>query len=259
MHLVCWTARRDAGDSNPARVEILFKISFPHAPLANWTLMSSWAHCQWDDETVRKRIGHPPSYAKAKKMKSLTLHTHGCHIASLRECSFLVFFVLIVIISLLFFYCYYFSLLVYIYVFIAIISLLLFLFLLLLFLFFYFCFYCYYFSSSIFVFLVIISLLLFFWLLLLLFLFFCFWLLVLLFFTSLFLVFIVIGCDFLGIDQRRSHMTAVEKPSTCLSFHSVFLCCFQVGIIWLLLTAGQKIEARRRQLGREEFLYKSKK
>jgi len=184
LHLVCWTASRDAGDSNPARVEILFKISFPHAPLANWTLMSSWAHCQWDDETVRKRIGHPPSYAKAKKMKSLTLHTHGCHIASLRECSFLVFFVLIVIISLLFFYCYYFSLLVYIYVFIAIISLLLFLFLLLLFLFFYFCFYCYYFSSSIFVFLVIISLLLFFWLLLLLFLFFCFWLLLLLFVTS---------------------------------------------------------------------------
>src|SRR6218665_2974700 len=30
-----------------------------------------------DDETVRERTGHPPLYAGAKKMKSLTLHTHG--------------------------------------------------------------------------------------------------------------------------------------------------------------------------------------
>jgi len=28
------------------------------------------AHYQWEDEMVRKRTGHPPSYAKAKKMKS---------------------------------------------------------------------------------------------------------------------------------------------------------------------------------------------
>ena len=35
-------------------------------------------HCQWEDETVRERIGHPPSYAVTKKMKSMTLHTHGC-------------------------------------------------------------------------------------------------------------------------------------------------------------------------------------
>jgi len=35
-------------------------------------------HCQWEDETVRERTGHMPSYAKAKKMKLLTLHTHGC-------------------------------------------------------------------------------------------------------------------------------------------------------------------------------------
>jgi len=32
-------------------------------------------YCRWEDEAVRKRIGHPPSYAEAKKMKSLTLHT----------------------------------------------------------------------------------------------------------------------------------------------------------------------------------------
>jgi len=39
------------------------------------------AHCQWEDETVRERTGHPPSYAEAKKMKSLTHHIHGCPMA----------------------------------------------------------------------------------------------------------------------------------------------------------------------------------
>src|SRR6218665_2403035 len=34
-------------------------------------------HFQWEVETVRKRTGHPPSYAEVKKMKSLTLHIHG--------------------------------------------------------------------------------------------------------------------------------------------------------------------------------------
>ena len=43
----------------------------------------STAHCQWEDETVRERTGHSPSYAEAKKMKSLTLHTHGCLSTSL--------------------------------------------------------------------------------------------------------------------------------------------------------------------------------
>jgi len=31
------------------------------------------AHCQWEDETVRERTDHPPSYTEAKKMKSLTV------------------------------------------------------------------------------------------------------------------------------------------------------------------------------------------
>src|SRR6218665_3868944 len=44
--------------------------------------------CQWEDETVRERTGHPPSYAEDKEMKSLILHTHGCPRASLRDCSF---------------------------------------------------------------------------------------------------------------------------------------------------------------------------
>src|SRR6218665_1801871 len=44
--------------------------------LANSAMMSTLtAHCQWEDEMVRGRTGHPPSYAEAKKMKLLTLHT----------------------------------------------------------------------------------------------------------------------------------------------------------------------------------------
>src|SRR5688572_5596168 len=31
-----------------------------------------------EDEMARQRTGHPPSYAEAKKMKSLTFHTHDC-------------------------------------------------------------------------------------------------------------------------------------------------------------------------------------
>ena len=33
---------------------------------------------RWEDETVRERTGHPPSYAEAKKLKLLILHPHGC-------------------------------------------------------------------------------------------------------------------------------------------------------------------------------------
>ena len=55
-------------------------------PLANSAIMSTLtARCPWKDETVRERTDHPPSYAEAKKMKSLTLHTHGCSRASLRD------------------------------------------------------------------------------------------------------------------------------------------------------------------------------
>ena len=49
-------------------------------------MMSTLAiHCQWEDEMMRERNGHPPSYAGANKMKSLTLHTHSCIKASLRD------------------------------------------------------------------------------------------------------------------------------------------------------------------------------
>ena len=56
--------------------------------IANSAMMSTLiAHCQWDDETVGERTGNPSSYAKAKKMKSLTLHTCGCPMASLMSWS----------------------------------------------------------------------------------------------------------------------------------------------------------------------------
>src|SRR6218665_3245462 len=44
-------------------------------------------HCQWEDEMAKERTGHLPSYAEAKKMKSLTLHTHGCFRVRLMDCS----------------------------------------------------------------------------------------------------------------------------------------------------------------------------
>ena len=65
--------------SNLVRAEICVKISAQPSTLANSAMMSTLiVHCQWEDEMVRERTGHTPSYAEAKKMKSLTLHTHGC-------------------------------------------------------------------------------------------------------------------------------------------------------------------------------------
>src|SRR6218665_3791258 len=51
-------------------------------------------HCQLQDEMVRERAGHLPSYAESKKMKSLTLHTEGRLWCSLRGCSFSSHFLL---------------------------------------------------------------------------------------------------------------------------------------------------------------------
>src|SRR6218665_333199 len=60
-------------------------------PLANSAMMNTWTtHCHWEDEMVKETTGHPPSYAEAKKIKSLTLHTHGFPKASLRDCSALL-------------------------------------------------------------------------------------------------------------------------------------------------------------------------
>ena len=54
-------------------------------PLANSAIMSALiVHCQWEGETV---TSHPPSYTETKKMKTLTLHTHSCQRARLKDCS----------------------------------------------------------------------------------------------------------------------------------------------------------------------------
>ena len=58
-------------------------------PLANSARMSTVC-CRREDETAMQRTGHPPSYAEAKKIKSLTLQTHSCPRASLRDCSFIL-------------------------------------------------------------------------------------------------------------------------------------------------------------------------
>jgi len=58
-------------------IEIYIAVN-RNRPLANSAMMSTLTvHCQWEDETVRDRTGQLLSYAKAKKMKSLTLHTLG--------------------------------------------------------------------------------------------------------------------------------------------------------------------------------------
>jgi len=57
------------------------------APLADSSVTSQPAvQCWWEDETARKRTPHPPPYAEAKKLKSLTLHNHGCLRTSLGSC-----------------------------------------------------------------------------------------------------------------------------------------------------------------------------
>ena len=56
--------------------ELSYDEYTPHLPHN----ISTMSVIQWEDETVRERTGQPPSYRPtvAKKMKSLTLHTHGC-------------------------------------------------------------------------------------------------------------------------------------------------------------------------------------
>src|SRR6218665_965609 len=72
---------------------LLHLRSLSNSPMMN-TLNTSSQCCQLEDETVRERTGHPPSYSVAKKIKSLTLHAHGCPRASARDCPF--FFLLLV-------------------------------------------------------------------------------------------------------------------------------------------------------------------
>ena len=57
-----------------------FEIFAPPAPLDKSAQVT--ALCQWETEMAREMTGHPPSHAEAKKMKSLTLHTRGCHMTT---------------------------------------------------------------------------------------------------------------------------------------------------------------------------------
>lgn len=58
---------------------ICVRNSAPSAPLANSTMSSTATMLyRWEDEMTRESTDHPPSYAKAKRIKLLTLHTlHG--------------------------------------------------------------------------------------------------------------------------------------------------------------------------------------
>ena len=79
--LACRTANGEVEGSNPGQGRNLH-------PVASSAMLSApTVHRRWEDETLRERTGHPPTYAKAKRMKSLTLHTHSCHTASLKDCS----------------------------------------------------------------------------------------------------------------------------------------------------------------------------
>ena len=54
------------------------RVLFHLHPKANSAMMSTLtAPCQWEDDAV---TDHSPPYVVAKKLKSLTLHTHGCHV-----------------------------------------------------------------------------------------------------------------------------------------------------------------------------------
>src|SRR6218665_1060073 len=70
-------------------LKFLLHLCWAVRRLVNSAIMSTLTiHRQWEDEMVRERTGHMPSYAKAKQMKSITLHSHGYSRANLRDCSF---------------------------------------------------------------------------------------------------------------------------------------------------------------------------
>src|SRR6218665_1264665 len=85
FHIILLVNRNVRGSSLGKVRNLVRDLSSICAPIANSAMMSKLtAHCQWVDETVWVRTGHahPPSYAEAKKIKSLTLYTQGCLRAS---------------------------------------------------------------------------------------------------------------------------------------------------------------------------------
>src|SRR6218665_40474 len=80
-----WLARRTVKFKSRPGQKFGLRFLLHLRLLANSAMMSALTICcQWEDEMVRERIGHLPSYAEAKKAKSLTLHTHGCSRAILK-------------------------------------------------------------------------------------------------------------------------------------------------------------------------------
>ena len=81
---MCWTANQEVLGSNCGLGRNLVR---DFCPLANSAMMDTLTmHCHWEDEMVRERTGHSPSYTQAKREVS-NIHTHGCPRASLRDCS----------------------------------------------------------------------------------------------------------------------------------------------------------------------------
>jgi len=69
-----------------AKGEISSQIVGTSVPLANLAIISMLTlHCEREDERAREMAAHQPSYAKVKKIKSLTLQTHDCPMASLMD------------------------------------------------------------------------------------------------------------------------------------------------------------------------------
>ena len=80
------------GPTGLARAEIFAEISAPPTSLTNLT-MTEYTDCtlsveRWDSERKNCRPS-APYVPRLKNMKSLTLHTHGCLKASLRDYLFL--------------------------------------------------------------------------------------------------------------------------------------------------------------------------
>src|SRR6218665_2364802 len=80
MHpqLIRWTANREVRGSNRGQGRNLVRDFCSTCGvlrlLANVAMMSTLtAHCQWEDETVRERTGHLPSYAVANNMSSVSV------------------------------------------------------------------------------------------------------------------------------------------------------------------------------------------
>ena len=67
--MVQWsTANREFGVQILVRQKFGSRFLLHLRSLANSATMSTLTvHCQWEDDTVMERTGHPPFYAEAKK------------------------------------------------------------------------------------------------------------------------------------------------------------------------------------------------